>query len=367
MTITQDTLARIRTTDPYNNAEPGPDRTARMDAAMERLLVAEPPGTPAPHTAPRRHRARTFGLALATAAACGAGLVAAIPGDNGNTPGLQAASAETVLSSARAAVLEADQPGPWTAMTIREWRNQPFKLANGSWGVALIPYTSEQWSSDGGEQLLRNTRGTDVQFPRASDAAAYAPPKRPREQVTDGKFVRLDSGNNGSWSVAEIHALPTDPTALAAALTKGIGADPGSKFEPSVVMQAAALLQSSLPTAEQRAALYTVLQRTPGARLVPDLTDPDGRTGDGVRFVKPNPPTTEAPGGYDVTLLFDRETHALLGVRQDGDWSATIGRKLSSWSLVIDARRAQVAPKPELEQRYPTGWQKTGPELVPIG
>jgi hypothetical protein len=251
-------------------------------------------------------------------------------------------------------------------MTIREWRNEPFELPDGSWGVALIPYTSEQWSSDGGEQLLRNTRGTDVQFPRASDAAAYKPPKRPREQVTDGKFVRLDS-DNGSWTVAEIHALPTDPTVLAAALAKGIGAEPGSKFKPSVVMQAVALLESSLPTVEQRAALYTVLQRTPGAQLIPHLTDPEGRTGEGVRFAKPNPPSAEAPGGYDVTLLFDRETRALLGVRQDDDLSATMGRELSSWSLVVDARRAEVAPKPELEQRYPAGWQENGPELVPIG
>jgi hypothetical protein len=367
---TQDTLSLIRTTDPQAHAEPDADRAARMDAALERLLLAEPPGTPAPAgtRGAQRTRTRTFGLALATAAACGAGLIAALPGDNGNAPGVQAASAATVLSSARAAALEAGQPGPWTAMTIREWRNMPFKLADGSWGVALIPYTIEQWSSDSGEQLERNTRGTDIQFPRASDKAAYDPTTQPPDPHS-GKLIRLDTQGTGSWTVADIHALPTDPDALAAALTKGVRSDPNSRFAPSVVMQAAALLLSSLPTAEQRAALYTVLLRTPGAQLVPNLTDPDGRTGDGVRFVKPFPPAgTEAPGGYDATLLFDRETHALLGVRQQDDWSATMGRKLTSWSLVLDAHRSQTAPKPELEQRYPAGSHgRKPPEFLPVG
>ena len=212
-----------------------------MDAALERLLVTEPPGSAgagrarAPRT---RHRARTFGLALATAAACGAGLIAALPGDSGNAPGVQAASAATVLSSARAAALEADQPGPWTAMTIRDWRNEPFKLADGSWGVALVPYTSEQWSSDGGEQLQRNTRGTDIQFPRASDKAAYDPAKKrptaPRGLPDlDGKLIRLDAANSGSWTVADIHALPTDPTRWPPRSAKGVNADPGSKFKPT--------------------------------------------------------------------------------------------------------------------------------------
>jgi hypothetical protein len=364
---TQDTLDLIRTADPRAQAAaPDAVHAARMDAALERLLADPPAEAPVARTP--RNRTRTFGLALATATACGAGLIAALPGGSDDAPGVQAASAATVLSSARAAALEANQPGPWTAMTIRDWRNEPFKLADGSWGVALVPYTSEQWSSDSGEQLLRTTRGTDIQFPRASDQAAYDPPQRPREMPSDGKLVRLDAQNSGSWTVADIHALPTDPDTLAAALTKGVNAEPGSKFKPDVVTQATALLLSSLPTAEQRAALYMVLQRTPGAQLIPQLTDPDGRTGEGVRFVKPDPPTTEAPGGYDQTLLFDRQTHALLGLRQDTDATSTIGRKLTSWSLVLDTRRAQAAPKPDLEQRYPAGSHGSKPpEFVPVG
>jgi hypothetical protein len=381
---TQNALDLIRAADPYAHAEPEAGSGARMDAALERLLVAEPPRNPSPtgsRPAPR-HRARTFGLALTTAAACGAGLIATLPSDSGNAPGLQAASAATVLSSARAAALEADQPGPWTAMTIREWRNEPFKLADGGWGVALVPYTSEQWSSDDGEQLLRNTRGTDIQFPRASDKAAYGDPAK-RQPPTpysgehgpatqpidpDGKLIRQDTQDIGSWTVADIHALPTDPAELAAALKRGVRHSPDSKPKYDVVTQATALLLSSLPTAEQRAALYTVLLHTPGAQLIPKLNDPDGRSGQGVRFVKADPPTTEAPGGYDQTLLFDPQTHALLGLRQDSDATGTIGRKLTSWSLVLDARRAQAAPKPELEQRYPAGSHgRKPPELLPLG
>jgi hypothetical protein len=376
-----DPITFVRAADPAAGLDLDPGARADMDAALERLLIGEPAAMPTVRF--RRVAQFRTGAVAATAAACAVGLAVILPGGGTSGPGVQAASAASVLRSARAVALAPGEAGPWTAVVLHRWQNNPFRRPEGGWGVALIPYTIEQWSSDGGEQLERNTRGTDIQFPRASDKAAYGDPAK-RQPPTpysgehdpatqpidpDGKLIRQDTQDIGSWTVADIHALPTDPAELAAALTRGVRHSPDSQPKYDVVTQATALLLSSLPTAEQRAALYTVLQRTPGAQLVPNVTDPEGRTGDGVRFVKPFPPAgTEGPGGYDATLLFDPGTHALLGVRQDDDWSATIGRKLTSWSLVIDAHRAQTAPKPDLERRYPAGSHgRKPPELIPIG
>ena len=86
-----------------------------------------------------------------------------------------------------------------------------------------------------------------------------------------------------------------------------------------------------------------MLLRAPGATLIPSLTAPDGRTGVGVRFAMPTPP-------YEMTLLFDPSTHALLGVGQ-GD----------TWDLVLRVERVRTAPRPDLEERA-----GNPPEFVPV-
>jgi hypothetical protein len=44
------------------------------------------------------------------------------------------------------------------------------------------------------------------------------------------------------------------------------------------------------------------------------------------------------------------------------------GQERESWDVVLDARRAQAAPKPDFELRLPDGSSRTGKrELVPVG
>jgi hypothetical protein len=349
-----DPLMLVRAADPAAGLDPD---HVTLDAALDRqLTVASGPAlaaVPAATARVRRHRGRAFGVVVATAAACGAALVVALPGGGGSDPGLADASAATVLRSARTAALAPGQAGPWTAVIVRDWRNEPFRTPGGGWADLLVPYTVEQWASDDGERLSRSTRGTDLRFPDPSDRAAYAAraDRAQRPDPRDGRLVRLDVEHAPGPTVADVHAWPTDPAALAQRLADG-GSD--------VVHHATGMLLSPLVTAEQRAALYSVLLRQPGARLEAGVTDPEGRTGDAVRFVSHDdrPGTDHINLSYDTTLLFDRETHALLGVREG------TGRTSTGWSVVLEARRAAAAPAPDLVQRFSTDRSKP-PAYVP--
>jgi hypothetical protein len=283
------TLDLIRTIDPCAGREPDAER---LDAALERIVA-----TP---DAPRRRARHTRRAAVALAGA--AGLV--VSGGDRVAP----ASAAAVLRDARTAALQLDGPGPWTVVTTRDWRNEP--------PGGAVPYMTETWSSDDGQQLTRVTRGDG--------------PAGPRDPF-DGKLIRRDTAGFGP-TVAEIRAYPTDPAALA------------DKLGRDVVQGATMLLLSPEATPELRAALYGVLLHAPGATLVPSLADPDGRAGVGVRFATPTPP-------HELTLLFDERTHALLGVRQ-GD----------TWDVVLGAERVRTAPRPDLEERIKDG----RPEFVPV-
>jgi hypothetical protein len=286
-----DTLERIRAIDPCAGREPDMDR---LDAALERI-VALP-------REPRRRARRRPAIALAAAVALAA-LVVAIPGGHRLAP----AGAATVLRDARAAALQLDGPGPWTVVETRDWRNEP--------PGGAVPYLTEAWSSDDGQQLTRVTRG-----------APGGPP-----DPYDGKLIRRDTAGFGP-TVAEIRGYPTDPAALA------------DKLGRDAVQGATMLLLSPAPTAELRAALYNVLLDAPGATLIPSLTAPDGSKGVGVRFATPTPP-------HELTLLFDPGTHALLGVGQ-GD----------TWDLVLRVERVAAAPRPDLVERMKDG----RPEFVPV-
>jgi hypothetical protein len=60
-----------------------------------------------------------------------------------------------------------------------------------------------------------------------------------------------------------------------------------------------------------RAALYQAIAAVPGIRVVPDTVDGAGRPGVGVWWTAPG---STGPG---VTLVFDRNSHRLLGTNAD--------------------------------------------------
>jgi hypothetical protein len=235
---------------------------------------------------------------------------------------------------------------------VRTWRPTPLKRSDGAWTTRLVPSTFEQWASDEGEQMSRITARREL---RPADPAAVPP---------EGKLIKLDVTDGGADTVEDIHAWPSSPEALDARLRRS-GGNP--------VQYATRLLIGPLLTPEQRAGIYSVLLRTPGARLERGVTTPDGRSGDGVRFVSTDDSsgTDHANLTYDTTLVFDPATHTLIGIRDiysnDGPTGATRWSG-ASWSVVLSARRSRIAPTPDFEQRYPAGSHgRQAPTYVPVG
>ncbi len=94
------------------------------------------------------------------------------------------------------------------------------------------------------------------------------------------------------------------------------------------------LLSSALTPPHVQAALFEVLKSLPGATLVDGVTDPQGRTGVGVRF---------QDDAWDTLFLFDPASGHLLGTRSIGHQEVE-GRDIADWSLVMDAGRTDRAP-----------------------
>ena len=83
------------------------------------------------------------------------------------------------------------------------------------------------------------------------------------------------------------------------------------------------LLSSALTPPHVQAALFEVLKSLPGATLVDGVTDPQGRTGVGVRF---------QDDAWDTLFLFDPASGHLLGTRSIGHQEVE-GRDIADWSL----------------------------------
>ena len=126
-------------------------------------------------------------------------------------------------------------------------------------------------------------------------------------------------------SPATVQNLPTDPTALKARLES-----------PDIQLTAmvGGLLSSALTPPHVQVALFEVLKGLPGATLVDHMTDPQGRTGVGVRF------EDEA---WNTLFLFDPSNGHLLGTRSIGH-KEVAGRDISDWSLVLESGRTDSPP-----------------------
>ena len=66
------------------------------------------------------------------------------------------------------------------------------------------------------------------------------------------------------------------------------------------------------------------------------MTDPQGRTGVGVRF---------EDDAWNTLFLFDPANRRLLGTRSIGHKEVP-GRDIDDWSLVLESKRTDSAPQP---------------------
>jgi hypothetical protein len=193
--------------------------------------------------------------------------------------------------------------------------------------VVVLPHTGEQWVTADGTAIIRgNVEWDKPTFPTPEDKADWESSDQSKSGW-DSLAHKVENVRLAGFTPDEVQALPTDPAALRAKLT-----DPHLALTAMVGQ----LLGSALTPPAVKVALFEVLKGLPGATLVPDTKDPQGRTGVGVQF------ETDA---WKTLFLFDPQTGGLLGTRSIGHKEVP-GRDIDDWSLVLESTRRDDAPTP---------------------
>jgi hypothetical protein len=319
-----DPILLLREADPAG--DPTAAEIARMDAALARVLDE-------PAVAPRRRRLAPR-LALVLVAAAGIAVaVAAVPDRAPHRLAPAPATAATVLAElGRKAGAEPAQEGRYAYLKQLSYTShmRPRKGAKGSY-VVVLPTEVEEWVENDGSGVIRIiTHEEQATFPTERDRADYEHAGGP-QAPWDSRPFRLVDVQVGGLTAEQVLALPTDPALLRARLEQG---------KLDVTSAAAQLLGSPLTPQPVKAALFAVLRGLPGAELVGDETDPQGRTGVGVQFDS---------SAWKTLFLFDPDSGALLATRSIGKKELP-GRTISDWNLVLGAERRNSAPAPTAPQ-----------------
>ena len=128
------------------------------------------------------------------------------------------------------------------------------------------------------------------------------------------------------FTKAEIRALPTDPTALAAIMDEGLAPDVPAAARAANRLGVVVSLMYTPVTPEVQAAAFRVLAATPGITAVGTVTDPLGRTGTGFDAALP-----KEVGGQVVPADPGRR-------RQGAGFTTTVpGSGKSTWMALKDS------------------------------
>jgi hypothetical protein len=361
--MTHDLIETLAAADPLRDCVPTAAESARMDGELHRLLalavdeagapaptlaeprrdiVAAPNGVAPPRDAaprrpfarrsaapgPRRHALRWLALPAIAAAATVA--VLASPDQAPHPLRPAPATAATVLAELSGKVAAAPaETGKYAyekqISYVSHMRSKPGP-AKGTF-VVVLPHTDEQWVSADGTAIMRGQIAWDKPtFPTPEDKADYEASDHTEPGWSSAPY-KVKNMTLAGLAPAEVQALPTDPAALLGKLT-----DPHLELTARIGQ----LLGSALTPPPVKVALFEVLKGLPGATLVPDMKDPQGRTGIGVQF------ETDA---WRTLFLFDPQTGGLLGTRSIGHKEVP-GRDIDDWSLVIESNRSDDAPEP---------------------
>jgi hypothetical protein len=320
-----DLLEILRTHDPRAGAAPDAVRAARLDAAIDELLARE--ADPAP--APRRRHLRGRAVAALAAGACAAGVLLGLPGPDADVGRPAPASAAATLDAlARRAAAAPAQAGRYAYRRTVSYISHHRPDAAGGTYVVVLPHEEQEWiDAHGDGVVVGRIREDRPSFPTPADRAASE--RSPRVPFPDAGPLRVRDRRIAGLSAAQLAALPTDPVDLRRRLVEA-----DLPAEQPVLAAAGQLLGSELTPPAVRVALYDVLRREPGARLEPDVADPNGRRGVGIAFRSPS---------WETTFLFDPGTGALLALRSVG-LREEPGRRVTDWTLVLETRRTDDAP-----------------------
>ena len=146
----------------------------------------------------------------------------------------------------------------------------------------------EAWlSADGEHDGLIRQHGQDIPLPACRNG---------RQRVMRGDHDTGMTQRCEAWPA--YRQLPTDTDGMRAYLER----DPGGDFD--ILLHFA--IQETYVSPRSMAALFEVVADYPGLEIVEDATDGAGRHGVGLTWAQP-------ADQNEVTLVFDRKTHVLLG------------------------------------------------------
>ena len=132
---------------------------------------------------------------------------------------------------------------------------------------------------------------------------------------------------------AYLPGMPTRPAELRAWLDRRYRVSPGPAGVIYLLGITASILSTDYLTPAQHVAMYELLARTPGLKVMPKASTVLGRTGVGVRWTVRTGAANNRPVTNTFTLVFNRKTYQLLGMNWNlGD--ATGGEALIKLAIV---------------------------------
>ncbi|GAA4565066.1 hypothetical protein GCM10023176_12320 [Micromonospora coerulea] len=200
------------------------------------------------------------------------------------------------------------------------------------------PSDEAAWHRNGSPAIIKITK------PKPFDLQ-IAPGKVYGNRVDAAHLFALGDRN---VSQAQLDALPTDPTALRAALLSrfhGGGSDMPTDRDQWLFTVAASVVIDLPVSNKVRAAAYRMLATLPGVRGLGAVHDIHGRPGQAIAFAQDNP----AIGRFEVRLIIDPDTGQALAkemraVEPRGSWSWIAPGALSTYQLVLVSKNTNDNP-----------------------
>ncbi|MFI5914617.1 CU044_5270 family protein [Dactylosporangium sp. NPDC051541] len=267
---------------------PTPEPPARL---RHRALRAAAAGTAvaAPARSPWKRR---FALAGGLAAAVTAGLLAVQVVDFGQRPAASASASEVLHGAAAEARSHPD-------VTVRE--DQFVYVESLSSGVAIGPGGAKLETQH--RSVWMSVDGTRDGLIRNGDAGTAVPGCR------DGQQTQSKGGKSETTACRPLRAYLRDLPTATDAMRKYLyeHAAGGNPEDQQAFTTAADLIREAYLSPAALAAVFDAVAKIPGVDVVGDVTDQAGRHGVAVAL--------DEVQGMRTELIFDKESHAFLGVR----------------------------------------------------
>jgi hypothetical protein len=314
-----DVRAMLAAHDPAATLTPDEvDRSAEI--TLRQILDSAPPGEPQPQVrrARRRPAARRAIIATAVLATLSLSLVVADATIRRST--VDPVTVAAIEATAEVALASSDPgrltPGRiWYERTISRYPRTVAVDGGSSDYVVLVSVAIEVWTAADGSQRHRSRMVGEPAFRSETDRRKWQTHGSPAAVFAVDLDTTLRPGEQGVDPLRDyrdLMRLPTDADALFAHFERAAtGADAGTYPEMFELVQHALRVPAPIPPS-LRAALYRVLARIPGVRLIERTTDMLGRPVSAIALPR------LAPLGLAESqdlILFDPRTAEPLGTR----------------------------------------------------